>query len=135
MRKVLEMMLKKSGAEVVLAGSGDEALKKFDPDTSLIISDYYMPAMSGIDFIKAIRSGAVNHNVPILILTTERSPELVAEGRTAGASGWINKPVRQGCPDKDRRPLPEQGGVLIWPSRLFFPNILSGAASGPFSKS
>ena len=95
MRKVLEMMLKKSGAEVVLAGSGDEALKKFDPDTSLIISDYYMPAMSGIDFIKAIRSGAVNHNVPILILTTERSPELVAEGRTAGASGWINKPVRQ----------------------------------------
>ncbi len=52
--------------------------------------------MNGIEFIKAVRSGAVNKSVPILMVTTESEDSKKQEGKSAGATGWITKPF-----DKD----------------------------------
>ena len=63
------------------------------PDgADVIITDINMPVMDGIAFIKACRANTTYAATPILTLTTESSAEKKAEGRAAGATGWIVKP-------------------------------------------
>ena len=58
----------------------------------VIITDINMPVMDGIAFIKACRAQPAYASTPILTLTTESSDAKKAEGRAAGATGWIVKP-------------------------------------------
>jgi two-component system chemotaxis response regulator CheY len=58
----------------------------------LIITDLNMPNMNGIELIRQVRNLADYKFVPILMLTTESSPEKKDEGKAAGATGWIVKP-------------------------------------------
>lgn len=70
--------------------AGLEALKQENVD--LVISDQNMPGLDGLGMVKAIRSGTVNQNVPILVLSTETSDDMKAAFRAAGASAWMSKP-------------------------------------------
>lgn len=94
MRQMIDFTLKSDGFSVEEAGEGDEALRKLKnglkPD--LIITDLNMPKMDGISFIKAVRSIGAFKFTPILMLTTESLDQKKAEGRDAGATGWIVKP-------------------------------------------
>lgn len=90
------MILSGAGYEVVQAVDGKDGLEKLSADLKVIITDYNMPNMNGIEFIKAVRSGMVNKSVPILMVTTESEHEKKMEGKSAGATGWITKPF-----DKD----------------------------------
>jgi two-component system chemotaxis response regulator CheY len=58
----------------------------------LVITDLNMPNMDGIALIRALRNEAKYRTVPILMLTTEGDATKKAEGRSAGATGWIVKP-------------------------------------------
>ncbi|MGR3247971.1 MAG: response regulator [Paracoccus sp. (in: a-proteobacteria)] len=58
----------------------------------MTITDLNMPVMNGLDFIRNARQDAAGSGIPIVMLTTESKPELKAEGKAAGATGWINKP-------------------------------------------
>jgi two-component system, chemotaxis family, chemotaxis protein CheY len=85
--------LKKAGYEVGEAEDGKAALTvlagaKFD----LIITDLNMPNMDGISLIKNVRTTAQHRAVPILILTTESDSTKKADGKAAGATGWLVKP-------------------------------------------
>jgi two-component system chemotaxis response regulator CheY len=51
-----------------------------------------MPKMDGIALIRALRSHPVHRTTPILILTTESDAGKKAEGKAAGATGWLVKP-------------------------------------------
>lgn len=95
MRQMVKIMLQKLGAEISLAENGQDGLDKLTGDTDLIITDYHMPVMGGLDFVEKVRQGSVNPQVPILVLTTEKNQELIAKGREVGASGWLVKPVAQ----------------------------------------
>ncbi len=93
MRQMLSFTLEKAGHEVLTADNGLEALDICDqgaPD--LIITDLNMPKMNGLDLIRTLRSRPHTGTKPILVLTTESDPEKKAEGRAAGATGWIVKP-------------------------------------------
>ncbi|PXW22397.1 response regulator [Paraburkholderia caballeronis] len=94
MRAILQAALASSGYTVTLAADGDEGLEhalaqRFD----LVLTDQYMPHVSGLDLIKQLRANQSYAQTPILVLTTESDETFKAEVRDAGATGWIEKPV------------------------------------------
>lgn len=95
MRQMIAIVLKGAGHEVVAASDGADGLRQFDDSIQAIITDYNMPTMGGIEFIRAVRTGATNNRVPILMLTTESDSEKKNEGRDAGATAWITKPFNR----------------------------------------
>ena len=88
-------ILKKGGYEVEKAGSGEEALKKFNDGVKvdLLITDLNMPGMNGIELIQKVRTLPNYKFMPILFLTTESQQSKKVEAKAAGASGWIVKPA------------------------------------------
>lgn len=93
MRDMLLVTLERAGYEVIQAKDGQDGLDKLAANgADVIITDINMPVMDGIAFIKACRAKTNYAATPILTLTTESSNEKKAEGRAAGATGWIVKP-------------------------------------------
>ena len=89
----MSFTLKSAGHEVVEAEDGQDALNKAKDDQfDLIVADVNMPVMDGITFIKNLRTEANYKFTPMLILTTESANDKKAEGKAAGATGWIVKP-------------------------------------------
>ncbi len=92
-REMVSFTLKSSGFDVIEAEDGAIALNVIQgkkPD--LIITDLNMPNMDGITLIKKLREKPEYKSTPILMLTTEQTDDKKAEGRSAGATGWIVKP-------------------------------------------
>ena len=84
-----------AGFQVETARDGLLALKKLQeglkPD--LIITDVNMPNMDGMELIRQVRRLPGFRFLPILTLTTESQAAKRDEGRQAGATGWLVKPV------------------------------------------
>lgn len=95
MRQMLSMILSSGGYEVVSAEDAKEGLEKLSGELVAIITDYNMPGMNGVDFIKEVRNGGVAKNKPIIMVTTESEQQKKEEGRAAGATGWITKPFEK----------------------------------------
>ncbi|KPQ08969.1 MAG: chemotaxis signal relay system response regulator CheY [Rhodobacteraceae bacterium HLUCCA09] len=92
-RDLVRFTLEAEGYSVVEAENGQEALDRLRADRpALVITDLNMPVMNGIDFIRSARGEAAGSGIPIVMLTTETAPEMKAQGKEAGATGWINKP-------------------------------------------
>jgi two-component system, chemotaxis family, chemotaxis protein CheY len=93
MRQMVGVTLRAAGYEVVEATDGDEALeyaRKHRVD--LVLADVNMPRMDGITLIAHLRTLPDYHLTPLLLLTTESSPERKLQGKQAGATGWMVKP-------------------------------------------
>lgn len=95
-RKMVSFTLQPTGHRVIEAADGSQALElvRREP-VDLILSDINMPNMSGIELTRQIRALPQYSSTPIILLTTESEPQKKAEGRAAGASGWIVKPFKQ----------------------------------------
>lgn len=92
-RDMVTFTLQPQGYRVVGAADGAEGLNLFRSEpVNLVITDLNMPVMNGIDMIRRLRAEPRGAGVPIVMLTTETKPEMKAEGKAAGATGWINKP-------------------------------------------
>lgn len=92
MRMIVERNLKSVGIhEIVQAADGMEAFKLFSSSVfNLVVTDYNMPRMTGMELTKEIRaSGSV---VPILMMTTEAERSTIVEAIQAGVSGYLIKP-------------------------------------------
>jgi two-component system chemotaxis response regulator CheY len=61
----------------------------------LVLTDIHMPNMNGIELTRQLRALPSFGKTPIILLTTESDPGKKAEGRAAGATGWIVKPFSQ----------------------------------------
>ena len=93
MRQMVSFTLKGAGHSVVEAQDGQDALNKAKSQQfDLIVTDVNMPVMDGITFIKNLRAEANYKFTPMLMLTTESAADKKAEGKAAGATGWIVKP-------------------------------------------
>jgi len=93
-RKLVAFLLKGDDISISEAEDGEEGLilakeKNFD----LLISDYNMPNMNGLELVTALRTMEHYQNLPILMLTTESDPELKEQGKALGLTGWIIKPL------------------------------------------
>ena len=92
-RQVVGIALKSAGYDVIEAVDGKDALSKLTGQkVHLIISDVNMPNMDGITFVKEVKKLANYKFTPIIMLTTESQDAKKAEGKAAGATGWLVKP-------------------------------------------
>jgi two-component system chemotaxis response regulator CheY len=93
MRQMVGYTLKGAGFDVVEASNGQDALDRLKGQkVELIITDLNMPVLDGIGFIKQVRARPPYKFTPILMLTTEAQATRKAEGKSAGATGWLVKP-------------------------------------------
>lgn len=75
------------------AAGGAEALGKLRAGRfGLVISDWNMTPMTGIDLVRTMRADAALRATPVIMITAEAKPENVAAARDAGADGYIVKP-------------------------------------------
>ncbi len=92
-RQMVGFTLKSAGYEVVEAVDGMDGLDKAKArSVNLVLTDQNMPRMDGLTLIKNLRALPAYKSVPILMLTTESSEAMKAQGRAAGATGWLVKP-------------------------------------------
>lgn len=89
---IVKTILKKAGYEVISARDGEEALnlaKVNDPD--LIILDYVMPRLNGVDVLRALKKDAQTQLIPVIMVTAYSGEKV--EGLSAGAMDFITKPI------------------------------------------
>jgi two-component system chemotaxis response regulator CheY len=92
----LEGVLSKAGFTVAQARSGEEAAASLKSGLrpAMIITDFNMGAMSGIDLVRQVRKIPGLQFVPLVLLTTESQRDRRNEAKAAGATGWLVKPVQ-----------------------------------------
>ena len=79
------------------ASDGGEALQKLRAGTfGLIISDWNMAPMSGLELLQAVRADPVLRPTPFIMVTAESKTENVVAAMQAGVSGYIVKPFNSG---------------------------------------
>lgn len=92
-RRLLQKTLKKSGYEVAAVENGSQALevigKRFFP---IIITDWVMPEMDGLDLCRTIRKMELPGYVFIILLTAKDSKDDIIKGLNAGADDYLTKP-------------------------------------------
>ena len=92
-RQMVAFTLKGAGYSVVEAVDGEDGLAKAKTsDISMVLTDQNMPKMDGLTLIKNLRGIPKFAATPILMLTTESGDAMKAQGRAAGATGWLVKP-------------------------------------------
>ena len=96
MRKIIQRNIQQSGLlvdEFLEAGDGREGLEKVTSNNiDLILCDWNMPNMTGIEFVKALRGSGQKGNVPIVMVTTEGGEAKIEEAKNSGANGYLTKP-------------------------------------------
>jgi len=96
MRQMVSFTLRSAGHEVLEAQDGVVALSVLQTrPVDLVLTDINMPNMNGIELTRQLRTMPSFGKTPIILLTTESDPGKKAEGRAAGATGWIVKPFSQ----------------------------------------
>ena len=96
MRMILGQMLRGLGFEVTDAANGREALGRLaDPTPDLVLVDWNMPEMSGIEFIEAMRRPPYASTAKVLMVTTESEIPQVVRALGAGADEYLMKPFSQ----------------------------------------
>ena len=93
MRRIIVSVLKKAGVnDIAEVANGQEALDalKADKDIGLVLLDWNMPVMTGIETLKHIRT--TNKQLPVVMVTTESEKERVVEAIKAGANDYMLKP-------------------------------------------
>jgi CheY-like chemotaxis protein len=95
LRRVAAITMQSIGAYVV-----DEAVDAFDALNKLaenvydvIITDFYMPGMDGIQFVRKVRDGQNRPSVPIIMITSEEDPFVEVEAHEAGVDEFLIKPL------------------------------------------
>jgi two-component system, chemotaxis family, chemotaxis protein CheY len=92
-RQLVKMTLSRAGYEVTEAEDGAKGLQKASAEAfDMVLSDINMPQMTGIEMLRCLRKLDQYKFTPIVLVTTESQPEKKAEGKAAGATGWIVKP-------------------------------------------
>ncbi len=94
-RQQVGAALAQSGFEVEHACDGLEGVARIQKGgIDCVICDVNMPNMNGIELVEAIKDCDEHLALPILMLTTEGSRDLIQRAKKAGASGWIVKPFK-----------------------------------------
>ncbi len=93
-RAIIGKILREVGLEVVEAGNGREGIDRLKdtPGVELVLVDWNMPVMDGLEFIEAVRTQRAYDAVRIVMVTTETEQEQVIRALAAGANEYVMKP-------------------------------------------
>ena len=94
MRRVIKGVLRQIGFKNIFeADDGSMALQELRKEKAgLIVSDWNMPKMNGLELLKAVRSDEDLKDIPFIMITAEVEKDNVLEAIKAGVSGYITKP-------------------------------------------
>ena len=94
MRKIVRNILKQIGFEDISeAEDGNAALRVIKNEkVGLVVTDWNMPNMSGLDLLREIRQDPQTSNLPVLMVIAEGLKENVMEAVKAGVSNYVVKP-------------------------------------------
>ncbi|MBX6367226.1 MAG: chemotaxis response regulator CheY [Rhodospirillales bacterium] len=94
MRKIVRNVLGQIGfSNVDEAGDGTAALEKLKlGGYGLVISDWNMEPMSGLELLKSVRANNALKDTPFIMVTAEGKPENVVTAKEAGVNNYIVKP-------------------------------------------
>jgi two-component system, chemotaxis family, chemotaxis protein CheY len=93
-RMILSQTLSELGYEVYQAVNGKDALAVLSqqPSVELILVDWNMPEMNGLDFVKQVRADTRYSSIPLMMVTTETEMHQMAKALEAGANEYVMKP-------------------------------------------
>ena len=94
MRRILKNVLKQIGyTDLHEAEDGAVALKKLrEGGFGLVVSDWNMPVMTGIELLRAIRADSDIKHLPVLMVTAEAQKDNIIEAVQAGVNNYVVKP-------------------------------------------
>ncbi len=94
MRRAIRGIFRQIGFKnIIWAGDGSEALEKLRKEKAgLIVSDWDMPKMNGLELLKAVRGDEGLEDIPFIMITAEVGKENVLKAVKAGVSCYITRP-------------------------------------------
>ena len=98
-RVIIDALRSFSGAEVLEAGTAEEALEVLrdpaGPGVDLVLLDWYLPGMSGLEALRMLQADPRLAEVPVVMVTSEREKSKVIAALRTGAKSYIVKPFTQ----------------------------------------
>jgi two-component system, chemotaxis family, chemotaxis protein CheY len=94
MRRIIINTLNKIGySDYAEAANGREGVEKLAAvPIDMIITDWNMPEMSGVDFIRAVRANDQTKHLPVIMVTTNAAQEDIVQALDAGVNNYVVKP-------------------------------------------
>lgn len=98
-RRIETNLLKEIGYENILeVDCGEDVITILveHPDVRLILLDWNMPLMNGLDCLKALKANPETKHIPVVMVTAEATRSRIIEAIQAGASNYLMKPFEAG---------------------------------------
>lgn len=93
-RELLKGILKRNGYQIILAASGEEALRVLpEAKPDLVLLDVNMAPMNGFDVLRKIRESHRDTELPVLMVTAESDRNMIIDAFREGANDYLTKPV------------------------------------------
>lgn len=95
MRRIVKTLLKQVGySNFIEAEDGQQAYETLqsEPGIEFIVSDWNMPNMTGLEFLKTVRADPKFKHLPFLMVTAEAEKENIIEAVKSGVSNYVVKP-------------------------------------------
>lgn len=95
MRRIVKTLMRQNGfSNFIEAEDGAQAYEilQKDPTIEFIVSDWNMPNMTGIEFLKTVRADPKFKHLPFLMVTAEAEKENIIEAVKSGVSNYVVKP-------------------------------------------
>lgn len=98
MRSIINGILREIGFNnIIEADDGNTALKKLrEEEVGLILSDWKMPNMNGLELLRIVKSDEYLKNIPFIMVITEGQEENILQAVKAGVDSYITKPFTRG---------------------------------------
>ena len=92
-RRILVNSLRRVGFDQIIeAMDGKQALNVCTPDVDVVITDWNMPNMAGVELVRSLRANAELAGIPVLLVTARNGKDDVVEAANAGVDGYVVKP-------------------------------------------
>ena len=97
LRRILRSMLEGLHFEIIEACNGQEGLDRLHEQgtVDIVLVDWNMPEMNGLEFVQAVRRDPTYQQLPLLMVTTETDMEQIATALQAGVTEYLMKPFDQ----------------------------------------
>ena len=92
-QKLLTVNFEMEGYRVVVAGDGEEGLRKATEDQpDIVLLDVMMPRMDGVEVARRLKSDESTASIPVILLSAKAQANDISGGLDAGADDYITKP-------------------------------------------
>lgn len=95
MRRIVVQMLKRLGySDITEADHGKDALERMQAagDFELLLTDWNMPIMNGLELVETVRADPQFEGLPILMVTTRNMKQDIVAAMRAGVNNYVTKP-------------------------------------------